>query len=447
MRRYRRIVRDESSCLQGYHITLIAFALTTLLMLLTIFISRFLSAIDMLAQLCQFVDNLSVWFGVTSVLSLILVVIFYKNRDEISTFEVPEMSSSAKKLSKKILRLFSDKQITDVLKLSNATRFGDEMPEINVWVDDDCSNGYIAIENIGNYERMDRENYEQRVSGILSGRNKRFAVVSSELSQADTHMIFYIEDMQTSNRIHIKNFDDSLKEFVSNDVHEIRLSKDLTWHSDITPHLSIIARTRAGKSVFAGHYMARLMALQQWRVEYNSAKYDRFVKAFDGESAVEEIVKRAEYWVNVMQARLQEINDEGQDKYLDMNNMNDIAIFFDELGNLNAELEMDKSLKKRWETSINKLSATGGSAGLHVIALSQFATKEGFLPSLARVNCSDAVIMLGGAADSGDERRYLMSGFAEMPKRSYCKGQGIARIVSSGKKWETPHYFETPWFD
>lgn len=30
----------------------------------------------------------------------------------------------------------------------------------------------------------------------------------------------------------------------------------------------------------------------------------------------------------------------------------------------------------------------------------------------ARTNCTDAVIMLGGAADSADERRHLMPGFA-----------------------------------
>ena len=94
---------------------------------------------------------------------------------------------------------------------------------------------------------------------------------------------------------------------------------------------------------------------------------------------------------------------------------------------------MDKNLKltSRWTTAINRLSATGGSAGIHIIAISQYATKEGFLPSLARVNCSDAVIMWGGAADSADERKYLMSGFADMPKRSYGKGQGVARILGS----------------
>jgi hypothetical protein len=130
-----------------------------------------------------------------------------------------------------------------------------------------------------------------------------------------------------------------------------------------------------------------------------------------------------------------------------MPDMPDIGLFFDEIGNLNAALEMDKLLKKRWEIAINKLTATGGSAGIHVIAISQFATKEGFLPSLARVNCSDAVIMLGGAADSADERKYLMAGFADLPKRSYGTGQGVARFITGGKKWESPHFYEAPWFD
>ena len=49
--------------------------------------------------------------------------------------------------------------------------------------------------------------------------------------------------------------------------------------------------------------------------------------------------------------------------------------------------------------------------------------------------------------DSADERKYLMSGFADMPKRSYGKGQGVARILGSGKKWEVPHFYETPWFN
>ena len=292
---------------------------------------------------------------------------------------------------------------------------------------------------------MNKQNYEQKISGVFAGKYKRYAVVSSSLSVSDTYVLFYFEDMQTSQRLHV--FDDKIDSFVSENKHEIRLSKDLVWKSDEVPHLSIIARTRSGKSVLAGRYMARLMLLQGWQVEYHSAKRDIYVSNFNGKSEPYEIVERAEYWCKVMLSRLDEINLFRKEKYLDIENMNDIALFFDELGNLNAELEQDKTLKKRWEVAINKLTATGASAGIHVIAISQFGTKEGFLPSVARVNCSDAVIMLGMAADSADERRYLMPGFADMPKRAYGKGQGVARFLSSGKKWEEPHYFEAPWFD
>lgn len=362
------------------------------------------------------------------------------------------MSTKARKLAKRLRRLFNDKQITDVLDLSNTTRFGNEMPEIEVWIDEELSSGFIAIENIANWERANREKFQQRMSGILSGKYQRFSVVNSELSAGDSYILFYFEDSLTSQRLYIKS-DNSLDKLVHENHHALRLSKDLVWYSDITPMMSIIARTRAGKSVLAGRYMARLMLLQGWVVEYNSVKYDRYVKEFDGQSDPVKIVERAEFWCSVMDERLAEINEANKEKYLEMENMPDIGLFIDELGNLNASLEsldkVDKNLKltSRWTTAINRLSATGGSAGIHIIAISQYATKEGFLPSLARVNCSDAVIMLGGAADSADERKYLMSGFADMPKRSYGKGQGVARILGSGKKWEVPHFYETPWFE
>ena len=393
------------------------------------------------------------FFIITSLINSLLFIYFWRKRDKISHIEIPSMSSKAYKTAKRIKYLFSDKQITDVLKLSNTTRFGNEMPEINVWVNDDLNEGYIAIENIANWERADREKFEQRVSGILSGNYQRFAVVSSELTAGDSYIIFYFEDTLTSQRLYVKDDSNSLKDFMSKDKHSIKLSKQLIWNSDIVPHMSIIARTRAGKSVLAGRYMAHLMLLQGWIVEYNSAKHDRYVEEFNGQSNPIKIVERAEYWCSIMEERLVQINKAGKDKYLEMKDMPNIAIFFDELGNLNASLEsldkVDRNLKitSRWTTAINRLTATGGSAGIHIMAISQFATKEGFLPSLARVNCSDAVIMLGGAADSAEERKYLMSGFADLPKRSFQKGQGLARIIGSGKKWEVPHFFETPWFE
>jgi len=378
-------------------------------------------------------------------------VISLKNREQVSVLKIDKMNKEANKLANRINKLFNDKTITDVLKLSNSTRYGEEMPEIYVFLDSSLKEGFIAIENISNFDRADRDKFEQKISGVLSGKYQKYSVVSSELTLDDSFILFYFEDSITSERLIIDNTGD-IKENISECEHHIRLAKNLVWQCNITAHLSIIARTRAGKSVLAGEYMARLMLLQNWIVEYNSAKYDRYVKEFNGKSDPIEIVERAEYWCFVMDNRLQEINNAGKDKYLDMKDMPNIAIFFDELGNLNASLESldktDKTLKitSRWITAINRLSATGASAGIHIIAISQFATKEGFLPSLARVNCSDAVIMLGGAADSPTERQYLMSGFADLPKRSYKKGQGIARIQGSGRKWETPHFYETPYF-
>lgn len=378
-------------------------------------------------------------------------MISLKNREQVSVLKIDKMNKEANKLANRINKLFNDKTITDVLKLSNSTRYGEEMPEIYVFLDSSLKEGFIAIENISNFDRADRDKFEQKISGVLSGKYQKYSVVSSELTLDDSFILFYFEDSITSERLIIDNTGD-IKENISECEHHIRLAKNLVWQCNITAHLSIIARTRAGKSVLAGEYMARLMLLQNWIVEYNSAKYDRYVKEFNGKSDPIKIVERAEYWCSVMDNRLQEINNAGKDKYLDMKDMPNIAIFFDELGNLNASLESldktDKTLKitSRWITAINRLSATGASAGIHIIAISQFATKEGFLPSLARVNCSDAVIMLGGAADSPTERQYLMSGFADLPKRSYKKGQGIARIQGSGRKWETPHFYETPFF-
>lgn len=445
-RRYRRIKHTPNCKPQGYQLSLIASTVTISTTGLLLYISY---SIELLKP---YLTKPLLFFAIIDFISFLCLVYTWSLREEVSNISIPAMSNQANRLSQKLKRLFNDKQITDVLKLSNSTRYGNEMPELYVWINDDLNEGYIAIENIANWERADREKFEQRVSGILSGKYQRFAVVNSELTAGDSYILFYFEDTLTTQRFSIQN-NGMLNEFIHENRHAINLSKDLSWHSDITPMMSIIARTRAGKSVLAGRYMAKLMLLQGWIVEYNSAKYDRYVKEFNGQSEPIKIVERAEYWCTIMDERLTKINEAGKEKYLEMDNMPDIGLFFDELGNLNASLEsldkVDKSLKitSRWTTAINRLSATGGSAGIHIIAISQFATKEGFLPSLARVNCSDAVIMLGGAADSPEERKYLMSGFADMPKRSYGKGQGVARIIGSGKKWEVPHFFETPWFD
>ena len=445
-RKYRRIIPTTKSKPQGYQLSLIAFLTTFSLTGLIFFIPIRLNALYYQRI------KLLLFFILIDFIFLILLVRTWLQREETSIINIPLMSNKSKKLSRKLKQLFNDKMITDVLHLSNTTRYGEEMPEINVWINENLSEGYVAIENIANWERADREKFQQRVSSIFSGKYQRFAVVNSELTAGDSFIIFYFEDTLTSQRLYINNTV-SLNSLISRNKHAIRLSKTLVWYSDITPMISIIARTRAGKSVLAGRYMAKIMQLQDWIVEYNSAKYDTYVKEFNGQSDPVKIVERAEYWCTIMEKRLSEINKARKEKYLEMENMPDIGLFFDELGNLNASLEslekVNKSLNitSRWTTAINRLTATGGSAGIHIIAISQFATKEGFLPSLARVNCLDAVIMLGGAADSADERKYLMAGFTDIPKRAYGKGQGLARILGSSKKWETPHFYETPWFE
>lgn len=339
-RRYRRIKPTSNCKPQGYQLSMIAFGATISITGLLLYISVSNSILTpYLAKPLLFFFSLDVIF-------LALLVLLLVKREEVSTISIPTMSIQSQKLAKKLKRLFNDKQITDVLKLSNSTRFGDEMPEIHVWIDDSLSEGYIAIENIANWERADREKFEQRVSGILSGKFQKYAVVSSELTEGDSFILFYFEDTLTSQRLIAKDDTDSLKEFISEDKHAIRLAKNLIWHSDISPHFSIIARTRAGKSVFAGRYMARLMLHQGWIVEYNSAKYDRYVKEFSGVSDPIKIVERAEYWCSVMENRLEKINTAGKEKYLEMDNMPDIAIFWDEIGNLNASLEvLDKNSK------------------------------------------------------------------------------------------------------
>lgn len=446
-RKYRRITPNENHKLQGYQLMLIALLINIGLIGVTFFATQNLTVLSVYLFYSLF------FFIITSLINTVLFICLWWKRDKISHIEIPSMSSKAYKTAKRLRSLFSDKQITDVLKLSNTTRYGNEMPEIVVWLDEHLSDGFIAIENIANWERADKEKFEQRVSGVFSGKYQKYSVVRSELTTDDSFIIFYFEDTLTSQRLFIQKETKALSQFINKNRHAIKLSKNLIWYSDITPMLSIIARTRSGKSVLAGKYLAPLMLLQGWIVEYNSAKYDRYVKEFNGQSEPEKIVERAEYWCSIMDSRLKEINESGKDKYSEMENMPDIGLFFDELGNLNAALDsldkVDRTLKltSRWITAINRLTATGGSAGIHIIAISQFATKEGFLPSLARVNCSDAVIMLGGAADSAEERKYLMSGFADLPKRTFQKGQGLARIIGSGKKWEVPHFFETPWFE
>lgn len=441
MRKYRRIVRERDSKLQGYQISMIALAF--LLLILVVFCLVLRQSENMYFDISDYLKMIINVLLVGVVLVLIAFIVCWRSRDEVATLNMPRMDKKVRKEADRIKGLFGDKAVADVLKLANKTRYGVEMPEVFVYLESDLYAGYVAIENIASFDSLDRSKIEQKISGILTGKYQKYAIISSELTRGDAWVLYHFEDAITSMRLVLESENDVIN-FVSQNNHDIRLARDLVWHANKVPHMSIIARTRAGKSVFAGGYLAPLMQAQGWVVEYNSAKKDIYVKRYSGKFEPLEIVERAEFWLEEMKKRLVKIDDADVEKYTDLS-MQNIAVFFDEIGNLNASLESNKVLKKRWEMAINSLSATGASAGIHIISISQRATKEGFLTGLARTNSSDAVIMLGTVADEASERQYLIAGY-EIAKRKYSTGQGIARFDCSGHKWQEPHYFETPLF-
>lgn len=386
--------------------------------------------------------------GSIFLIDLVLVLAFllaYHARETLPSYPVGKMGVRQKSIARAIKKRLNRKNLVDVLKLSSETEFGSEMPATAVFIAPDLASGFIAIENLGHAEKLDRSLLAESISGILSSRKlRRFSVVSTELSRDQVFYIFHIEDTKTSQRLIVENSD--LTPFISENPHEIRLAKDLIWRVDgSTPFLAVIGRTRSGKSYFVAHYLLPLMELQGWRVEFHSVKGDIYTKKFHGESNPEKIISRLEFWVQVMKDRNQKITDAGKEKYSQVEGMQDIAIVIDEIGALNGFLASDKKLEKRWISAITQLTSTGASSGIHIIALAQYASVQGFLPSTAKTNVSDGVIFLGMAADSPSDRQFLVPG-SEIAPRRYATGQGLARIVTAGRKWENLHFYETPLF-
>ncbi len=98
------------------------------------------------------------------------------------------MSKNLKNSTTIVKRLFNDKQITDVLKLPNATdmKWSTKFVFGLTWVDE----GYIAGENIAGLGTCwPREIPDQRISGILTGKYQRFAVVNSRTQLKGTGFI------------------------------------------------------------------------------------------------------------------------------------------------------------------------------------------------------------------------------------------------------------------
>ena len=134
-RRFRRIKPTQNCKPQGYQVSLLAFGLTIGLTVLSFFISQIVTVLS------SYLRSILLYSIITNVVSMLIFVYTWLHREAVSSIEVPIMSDKSKKLAKRLRRLFNDKQITDVLDLSNTTRFGNEMPEIEVWIDEELSSG------------------------------------------------------------------------------------------------------------------------------------------------------------------------------------------------------------------------------------------------------------------------------------------------------------------
>ena len=380
----------------------------------------------------------------TVVGSFVLVLSGLKLADKVVKIRVPRMVLRSRLIARKIERELKPLYLVKLFKIQKSP-YGYPIPYVSVYVAPDCFSGWVAVENAPLLNKLDSDSVLADLGGLLAKRSlRKYSFINSELSQDTNFYIFHFEDTRTSQRLIIE--DNNLNKFVSQNPHQLILAKNLVWRVDgSTPHLSVVGHTRSGKSYFVGHYLLPLMKLQGWKVEFFSVKNDIFVDKFNGEFEPEKIVSRLEFWEESMRVRNQKIKQAGKEKYSQMSSMPDVALVIDEIGSLNGSVTSDRKLKARWEAVIGKLTATGASAGIHVIALAQYATKDAFLPTSARANVSDGVIFLGMSADNATDRQYLFPTF-EVPHRRYSTGPGLARIVSAGEIWEEPHFYETPLF-
>lgn len=339
-------------------------------------------------------------------LFITLFLIILKLLDVQKLYPLPKMSQRALKISRRVKSKFSDSVLAEHLKMGITKTTGIMLPSISVWISDELDVGALFIENLGAFDKLNKSQIIQSISGILPSP---YEAVFSSLVLGGSFVRFDFEDTETSHRFIIKNND--LTPFINNDdIHSLKLSDDLIWNARKVPHASIIGRSGSGKTMFVGGYLAHLAHLQGWKVIYASAKPDRYTRLYNGPINPEQITEKAEELVGIMQSRLKEIHKKGFDDYSYMDDMPDIAFFIDELGHFNAMLDSDKKLKERFISAMKSLSFTSRSA------------------------------------NSGEERKFLMPGFNELPNRNYQQSQGIAMVLESGRKWATPHYFETPLF-
>ena len=142
MPKYRRIISNEDSKRQSYQILFGILMLATFALIASLIIGFSLSKIDFLKEIVSKLKIIP--YMLTFFISFILSL---RKREQVSELHIDYMDKQQRKLSKRIMKLFNDKQITDVLKLSNSTRYGEEMPNLYIYIDKDCTSGFVAIEN------------------------------------------------------------------------------------------------------------------------------------------------------------------------------------------------------------------------------------------------------------------------------------------------------------
>lgn len=132
MVKYRRVIANKNSKRQSYQILFSALMLAIFIFIVSLFIGCTLYKIYFLKE---FISNLKIILYLLCFIIFLLFITFIfalKQREQISELNIKNMNNKQKRLSKKILKLFNDKQVTDVLKLSNSTRYGEEMPNLYV---------------------------------------------------------------------------------------------------------------------------------------------------------------------------------------------------------------------------------------------------------------------------------------------------------------------------
>lgn len=356
--------------------------------------------------------------------------------------EVPEMGFKARFKAKKIRRNLTPDLLVNHLGLGQKYKKGHKLPFVAVYVAPDCLSGSIKIENVGDTSKLDRDALKTDISGaVLIGSFSDFIIENSFFDNNKRWLTFNFENSNVDHNFHVKNND--FTPFLAENRHEIKLNDRLAWDS---LHLVVVGTSGSGKSKML-EYITAIADLQGWRVSFNSAKPDvltrRYAGRWSGKSRPEEIVEVAEHFVELMNRRLKKIERLNVDNYLDTD-LNDYLIVFDEMLDFNATTSTDKDLKKRWESSIKKLSSKSRSAGFRLVLASQHGTITGLVPTDVRVNFSNAII-LGRSANIGTEREFTMPGYS-FDNAKYSTGEGLAYFPDS-EFYSEPKRYVTPWLE